>query len=107
MFLYYNYNMDMPDLLGKYFWDIDINKLDKGKHSGFIIERILEFGDIEVLRWLFKIYPLNDIKDTLKKSRILSRKSANLWSIFLDVDRGEIKCMKRFYQKKQEKIWNY
>ena len=99
--------MDMPDFLEKYFWDTDINKLDKEKHSGFIIERLLEFGDIEDLSWLFRVYRVNDIKDTLKKSRTLSEKSANFWSLFLDVDKGEIKCMKRFYQKKQEKIWNY
>lgn len=99
--------MDIPDSFGKYFWDTDVNKLDTGEHSEFIIERMLEFGDFEVLRWLFEVYPLNYIKDTLKKSRTLSRKSANFWSIFLEVDKGDIECMKMSYQKEQEKIWKY
>lgn len=99
--------MNIPDSFNKYFWDVDLNKLNITKHSGFIIERMLEFGNIEVLRWLYNTYPINSIKDTLKKSRALSRKSANFWSIFLDIDKGEIECMRMSSQKMQEKIWKY
>ncbi len=99
--------MDIPDSFGKYFWDKDVKKLDTGEHSEFIIERMLELGDFEVLRWLFEVYPLNHIKDTLKRNRTLSRRSANFWSIFLGIDRGDIECMKMSYQKEQGKIWNY
>ena len=54
------------------FWDVDSDELSRGKDWFFIIERILEFGDIDDLFWMKKTFPEEEIKTTVQKSRILS-----------------------------------
>ncbi|MDP1759459.1 MAG: hypothetical protein Q8K77_06655 [Thermodesulfovibrionales bacterium] len=54
------------------FWDVDSDELSRGKDWFFIIERILEFGDIDDLLWMKKTFPEKEIKTTVQKSRILS-----------------------------------
>lgn len=57
------------------FWDVDNDGLSNGKDWFFIIERILEFGDIDDLLWMKKTFPEKEIKTTVQKSRILSPKT--------------------------------
>lgn len=57
------------------FWDVDRNRLSPGKDWFFIIERVLEFGDIDDLFWLKETFPEEKIKNTVQKSRILSGKT--------------------------------
>lgn len=66
------------------FWDVDPKKIDPRKHARYIIERILEFGNDEEVRWLFHSYTRSLIKDTLKRSRgVLHAKTKELWSLLL------------------------
>jgi len=57
------------------FWDIDIERLSFENDWFFIIERILEFGDIDDLSWMKKTFKKEQIRDTVHKSRILSRRT--------------------------------
>jgi len=41
------------------FWDVDPKTIDPEKHSRYIIERILDLGEPEEVRWLFHQYPQN------------------------------------------------
>jgi len=71
-------------LRGGLFWDIDPSCLDLQENKDYIIERILELGDQEALIWLFSTYAQSDIKRVLSKSRRISRKSFNYWSLVLN-----------------------
>lgn len=57
------------------FWDIDREKLSLGKDWYFIIERILEYGDIDDVLWMESAFPRDKIAETIKKSRTLSNKT--------------------------------
>jgi hypothetical protein len=72
-----------------FFWDTEIEKIDIQKNRDYVIERILEVGDGAAVRWLFAMYPLEDIKRTLASSRTLSRKSRNYWELVLNA-RGHV-----------------
>lgn len=66
------------------FWDTDPTGLDVQKNAQYIIERILDFGNDDEVRWLFQQYPTNIITDVLKASRSqLHRKSRALWELVL------------------------
>ncbi len=80
----------LPATAKKYFWDINADKLDVSKHSRFVIERLLEYGDFPELRWLFQNFSKQKIVDVLKRSRSLSRRSANYWSLILNVPKRDI-----------------
>ncbi len=51
------------------FWDVVIEKLDKDTNSFFMIERILEYGDIDDWQWLKENYTAEQIADVAEKSR--------------------------------------
>lgn len=63
----------------KFFWDVDINKLDVWNNRCFIIICILNFGDLEVVRWFFKIYGEEIIKEMVKISRSFLLKLVRFW----------------------------
>jgi hypothetical protein len=54
------------------FWDVDPENLSSEKDWFFIIERILEFGDIDDLLRMKRIFSEEQIKIVVQKSRILS-----------------------------------
>jgi len=69
----------------KYFWDINIRELDTSKHSNYIIERLLELGDSEAVKWLKKTYSEDTIIEVVNNSRNLSQKSRNYWEIIYNL----------------------
>lgn len=73
------------------FWDV--KDLDPAENSNFVIKRILEFGDVEDIKWAADTYGENKIKEVFLKSRPLSKKSDNFWCNFFNID-SQI-CKKR------------
>ncbi|MDP3795284.1 MAG: hypothetical protein Q8R13_05175 [bacterium] len=65
------------------FWDVDPKTIDPERHARYIIERILDLGNDDEVRWLFHYYPHSRIKAVLKDSRVLHEKSKILWSLVL------------------------
>ena len=84
---------------------MDFNKLDFKKNSEYVALRLLEFGDIKALRWLFQNLSKEKIKKMIKKQRALSLRSLYFWSSFLNIPKEKILCLKKFYQKRQKSHW--
>jgi hypothetical protein len=63
------------------FWDIDPRDLDPRRHARYIIERILDFGDENEVRWVAHHYSLRLIRETIARSRVLHEKSRSLWRL--------------------------
>jgi hypothetical protein len=80
------------DLLRPIFWDTDINNLDPEKHTRYIIERILQYGLSEHVNWMLKSYTEDEVIQAVKQSRNIDRKTANFWSIHLEINKDEILC---------------
>jgi len=97
--------MKLPKSFSKYFWDIDFNNLEVEKSSVFVIERILEYGDEKAVRWMLKNFDSSQIKKVLSKRRGFSDRSANYWSLILNIPKNKILCLNRFYQKMQKSHW--
>lgn len=82
------------------FWDVDQQKLHPEKHKQFIIERTLEKGREENIKWLFQNYQEAVVKEALKQSTNITRKTAWLWSKILNVPARKIACLKKPYHHK-------
>lgn len=95
----------LPPFFKEYFWDVDFKKLDLKKYPYFIIERVLEYGDQKAIKWLKKNFTLRQIKRFIKKSRIISPKTANFWSLILDIPKDEVLCLSKFYLEARRKFW--
>ncbi|MFA6554059.1 MAG: hypothetical protein WCS89_00975 [Candidatus Paceibacterota bacterium] len=66
------------------FWDTNPAKIDLDKNARYVIERVLEYGRLDEVRWLFKQYSKDAIKKVMELPRVqLSSKSKNLWSLVL------------------------
>lgn len=68
------------------FWDIDLHDLDPQRHQKFIIERILNRGEIEDFKWAVQFYGEETVKNVLIKSRKLDAKSLNFWCHYFNID---------------------
>jgi len=82
-------------LLSSILWDTDINTIDIQLKKFAIIERILNFGRPEHLRWLFKNFSREDIINVIKTSSNLDKKVANFWAIHFNIPPEEILCFSK------------
>ncbi len=93
--------LDMvPHKFSSLFWDVEQKKLHPERHRQFIIERTLEKGREQEIRWLFRKYKEDTITQALKGSSNITRKTAWLWSKILNIPARNITCLKKPYQQR-------
>lgn len=63
------------------FWDVNPKTINPKKHAHYIIERVLDFGDLDEMRWIAHYYSPKAIKQTMRESRVVDDKSKALWSL--------------------------
>lgn len=83
----------LPDFLRPYFWEVDFAQLRLPEREVYVIERILEYGGDQAIRWLKETFPPETLADVVRRSRRLSPNTANLWSLVLDIPRDQILCL--------------
>jgi len=74
----------VPLRLFKFFWDVDPRTLNVRRHSRFIIERILDVGDLNAFWWAQKQYPTALLIEVSLTSRRLSERSKQFWKIWFE-----------------------
>ena len=99
--------MKIPKHLHKYFWDVDVKKLDPEKSPYFVVSRLLDKGNIEAARWVNENYNAEIIRDTLKKFRTFSLKSASFWALIYQVPLNQVKCFQEPYLSLRKTHWPY
>lgn len=73
------------------FWDVDPETIDLERNANFVIERFLEYGTLEGIRWLRAKYGDVRIRDFVftKRFRIRSKKTLNYWRIIFNISLEE------------------
>jgi len=85
----------LPGHFSAYFWDTRFTGrelLDWPEHA---IERVLEYGQWNDIRFLREIAGDQAIANVVKSSRKLSPRTVNLWTILLDIPRRETSCFQK------------
>lgn len=77
---WYNIYMEFRQSL---FWDTNPDKIDPNKNAQYVIERILDFGNDEEVRWVWKFYQKDLLKKVVDNSRSLRKETKNLWNLLL------------------------
>ncbi|RMF26192.1 MAG: hypothetical protein D6759_20065 [Chloroflexi bacterium] len=93
-----NRKVPLPELLRPLFWDTDFDHLRIPDHKQYIIERVLEYGDDEAVRWLWHTFGPSAIADVVRRSRAISPNTANLWALVLSIPREDIRCFSRHFR---------
>ena len=87
----------LPRRLGKFFWEVYPRRIDLGRHSEYVIARLLEHGDLGAIQWVMKSFSKKDIANVVNRSRQLSRKTANFWRLRLAIPKATVYALKRPY----------
>lgn len=69
------------------FWSVNVKSLDLKKDKEYIITQILNYGTEKELKWLFRIYPEEEIKKVIRNPRrgVWFRKVLNFWTTIYNV----------------------
>lgn len=73
----------------------------------YVIERLLEYGDLPSVKWMAASFPREAIINVLQSSRRLSALSANFWALYFDVDKETVSCLSNPYQKERDGAWPF
>jgi hypothetical protein len=79
------------------FWDVNPEQLDWEKNTQLIIERTLQRGVTKEVDTIFSIYTLQQIKEAILKSKTLDKKTANYFSIKLNIPLSSIHVAPEYY----------
>ena len=82
----------LPSFLKRFFWEVEFENVKLPGHETYVIERLLEYGNDDAIRWVKKTFPRETIATVVRKSRVISRRTANLWALVFDIPREEIRC---------------
>ena len=85
-------NPVLPSFLKKFFWDVDFGNLRLPYHETYVLERVLEYGNDDAIRWVKTTFSPETIATLVRTSRVISRRTANLWAIVFGIPRDEIQC---------------
>lgn len=77
------------------FWDVNLAQMDENAHKRFIVKRILQFGDMDDLRWALSFYGHDAVRVIfISSADQLDKKSQNYWRLFFHIHDGE-ECIKK------------
>lgn len=94
----------LPHFLKQYFWDVNFEKIELETSKTFILKRVLDRGNDKALRWLFKQYSKEDVKQLLLTHKDLSPLTSNFWADYLNIDKGKIPSLKNPSPRKVPKV---
>lgn len=97
----------IPKRLQKYFWDLNPAKLDTAKYPEYVIERLLNLGDLEAVKWVWDTFDRQKIIEVVKTGRQITPKTANFFTKLLNIKSKEVFCLQRASQPKPGVIWPY
>ncbi|OGX06820.1 MAG: hypothetical protein A3G87_07030 [Omnitrophica bacterium RIFCSPLOWO2_12_FULL_50_11] len=97
----------IPERLWKLFWDVDPEKIDLQTNRFYVLQRILECGDLDAVQWMWSRFKKSEIGEALCRFRGYSRKSANFWATVLEVPKEKVLCLRKSSLAKPKNIWPY
>jgi len=95
----------LPKELYKFFWEHNPAKFNEDTYWYFTIERLLEHGNDQAIRWVLGHYPQEKIIEVIKSSRSISKKTANFWKNFFHLREEEVFCLTKSSQKPGMNFW--
>ncbi len=72
----------IPERFRFLFWDTNPGKIHLKGNARYVIGRVLEFGGLDEVEWLQRVYTVRTILDVLTLSRNISGKTRNFWKIW-------------------------
>jgi len=97
-------NTSLSKLSRHLFWDVDISTLSIEKHRRYIITRVVERGNCDDIKYVWKIYGPEMVKDVLVNARFLNRKNISYFANLFGISADEFRA---YTAKEAVGRWNY
>lgn len=100
-----NNTMNLKNQLSQYlFWDMDVDLLDVETNSAQLIQRVLEYGELDDWRKIRDFYGLERIANDCKKLRSLNPKALSFVCAITGTKKEDYRC----YHIRQSNLthWN-
>jgi len=97
--------LSIPSGLRPYFQEYDVDSLQVERDANLILQRTLEFGDWEEVRWLFHTYGKERIRAFLREfgERMLKPSTFNYWRKLFRLRRWR----RSPFPMSREEVWPY
>ncbi|MGM9746923.1 MAG: DUF6922 domain-containing protein [Paludibacteraceae bacterium] len=86
------------------FWDMDKTHLDVQAHSAGLIQRVLEYGNLNDWRLTRDFYGIDRIVDDCKKLRTLDARALSFICAISDTKEEEYRCY--HFRQLNPTLWN-
>lgn len=91
-------NPNVYQIFKPLFWDVRIAKNKLTKHRDWLVQRVLELGNLEQVRALFSLFEFTAIRDSFAhQQHKFSRKTQIAWSSYFNLK--DPKCILKSFQK--------
>lgn len=97
----------LPKRLRRFFWDTDAAKVNPRAHPNYVINRLLDKGDLAAARWVVRNFPKDTISDTLKRQKDFSPWNGVFWARYFGLPRQMVRCLAPSYLKMRKQLWPY
>ena len=87
------------------FWEYDINALQLDADEQVIVPRIAMRGRVDDIRFLFRHYGMERIKNILLQVPYLDKYTLSLFSLLLNEPQENFRCYKR--KQLNQPFWNF
>ncbi len=97
--------LHIPPGLRPYFQEYDLASLDIQQHADLIIQRTLEYGTWDEIRWLFKTYGMKRVRAFVRErgERWLSPVTFNYWRRLLEIEHWQ----RSPFPTQREEVWQW
>ncbi|MBI3577374.1 hypothetical protein HY086_05040 [Candidatus Gottesmanbacteria bacterium] len=97
----------IPPSLYTFFWDVNPANVNPLEKPYFVINRLLDKGNVEAARWVLNNFSKDVIAETLRKIRDFSPWNGTFWARYLDVPIKEVRCLDPSYRTMRKQLWPY
>ncbi len=81
-----------PILNNTIFGGINFQDIDYKKNTRFVIERVINKGDLQDFRELLKYYGFNRVKEDIKQIRSMDKLTFNFCQSFFKIEKEDFRC---------------
>lgn len=92
----YNCSMQLPTDVDKLFVDMGHLRPSIPEHTPIVIERILKYGNLQAIKWMYNTFEFDAIRHTAAHSRELTAKDIAFWSLVLEIPKEQFLWTSRF-----------
>lgn len=88
----------LPELPARFrgqFWDVEFRRQLPRTHPEFVVERLLEHGGDDAVRWLLRNVPRPFLEHVVRRARGLRPPTAYCWANYLGIPLTELACLEK------------